>query len=312
MENYKLIELIKKLFQANMKPSERVLLSEEKPMKNYLWKQWEQKADTYMKDKVDSSEIWEKVIATCWEDNKRIERRKSRRLRLYYLSAAVVSLLLLSVWTVDYLTDSYIKVIAPVGQKIALILPDSSKVWLNGGSALQYRKDFRDERKVLLEGEAFFDVEKMPSHPFRVYFNDACVEVKGTEFNIRSDAALAEITLYSGRIDFHPEGGRNIQMNPLDRIIYTVEGQKIEQKTINTEYDWRNDEYRFVDKPMDELVEFISSHYNVRLQIDEPLYETYLFSGNISKSETLEDVLDKICLTMDMNFKREGNTIILY
>jgi len=294
-----------------MQPSERVLLSEEKPMQQFLWKQFEQKSNTYLIDKIDSSEMWAKIITVCWEE-KKIAEHRARKIRFYSLSAAVVILLLISVWTVNYLTNSYIKVVAPVNQKIALTLPDSSKIWLNAGSTIRYRKEFRDERKVLLEGEAFFDVEKKPSHPFRVYFNDACVEVKGTEFNIRSDEDLAEITLYSGRIDFQTEGRENIEMKPLERIIYKVKERKMEQKTINTEYDWRSDEYRFVDKPMDELVDFINNYYKVHLEIKDPLYKTYLFSGNIKKTEKLTDVLEKICLTMEMNFKHKGDTIILY
>lgn len=311
MGSLKSLELIKKLFSGNMKPSERVLLSEEEPMKQFLWKQLEQKSSTYLTDKVDPSEMWARIVAACWEENKIAELR-ARKIRLYYLSAAVIALLLVSTWTVNYLTDSYIKVIAPANQKIALTLPDSSKVWLNAGSTIRYRKDFRDERKILLEGEAFFDVEKLPSHPFRVLFNDACVEVKGTEFNIRSNMTVAEITLYSGRIDFQPEGKENIAMKPLERIIYTVKGQKVKQETVNTEYDWRSDEYRFVDKPMDELVDFINNYYKVHLEIEDSLYKTYLFSGNIAKTEKLTDVLEKICLIMEMNFKQKGDTIILY
>lgn len=308
MEHLKVIILIKKMLSSTLKPSERISLSEEKPMKRYLSQQWEQRSDTYLKDKVDSSEIWDRIIESCWGEIK----SKPKRFRLHYLSAGVIALLLLSAWTINYLFYSYVDVVAPSNQKITLTLPDNSKVWLNAGSTIRYRKFFPKNRKVELKGEAFFDVESIPSHPFKVYFNDACVKVKGTEFNIRSDALLAKITLYSGHIEFQPEGKSSIPMNPKECIIYTVDGQGIEQKNIDTEYDWRNDEYRFVDKPMEELVHFINNHYKVHLHINDPLYTTYLFSGNIARSEELLDVLEKICLTMDMKFRQENDTIVLY
>lgn len=311
MGSLKSLQLIKKLFSGNMQPSERVLLSEEEPMKQFLWKQLEQKSDTYLKDKVDSSEMWTKIIAVCW-DEKRIMEHRTRRFRLYYLSAAVVALLLISAWTVNYLTNSYVKVVAPINQKISLTLPDNSKIWLNAGSTIRYRKHFCDERKILLEGEAFFDVEKMPSHPFRVYFNDACVEVKGTEFNIRSNADLAEITLFSGRIDFQTESKESISMKPLERIVYKVKGQKVQQSTINTEYDWRTDEYHFMDIPLENLIEFINSQYHVHLQLENKVSGKCLFTGSLNKSESLPDILDKICLIMELKYKQTNNSIILY
>lgn len=305
------LELIKKLFSGNMKPSEKALLSEEEPMKQLLWEQMQQKSDIYLRDKVNPLEMWEHIIASCWKEQI-VMKRKTSIARLYYLSAAVVALLLISMWIVNNLTNSYIKVVAPPSQKIALTLPDSSKVWLNAGSTLRYQKCFCNNRKVILEGEAFFDVEKKTHSPFRVYFSDAFVEVKGTEFGIKSTPVQASISLFSGKIDFVAEGKEKISMKPLECIIYTLEGQIIMKKTIDIEYDWRSDEYKFVDKPLEELIKFINEYYHVHLKMNNLLNEQYLFTGSIKKTETLTNVLEKICLTMELSYKIEGDSIVIY
>ena len=48
----------------------------------------------------------------------------------------------------------------PAGQRAHIVLPDGSKVWVNAGSTLTYPSIFGEERRVKLNGEAFFEVAK--------------------------------------------------------------------------------------------------------------------------------------------------------
>ena len=55
------------------------------------------------------------------------------------------------------------------GERSMIILPDSSKVWLNGGSSLIYPSSFVSaERNVCLTGEDFFEVKKDNGRPLTV------------------------------------------------------------------------------------------------------------------------------------------------
>ena len=48
-------------------------------------------------------------------------------------------------------------------------MPDGSDIWLTPGSTLCYDETFHtDERRVHLDGEAYFDVEHDAKHPFDV------------------------------------------------------------------------------------------------------------------------------------------------
>jgi ferric-dicitrate binding protein FerR (iron transport regulator) len=51
-----------------------------------------------------------------------------------------------------------------------VLLPDSTSVTLNLYSSLSWSEDYNQkDRRVILTGEAFFDVHKDPLHPFIVY-----------------------------------------------------------------------------------------------------------------------------------------------
>lgn len=85
----------------------------------------------------------------------------------------------------------------PGRQPKSFLLPDGSTVWLNGHSKVAYASDFNfKDRKVKMEGEAFFDVKAMPEHPFSVEANGVITTVLGTSFNI--DAYRGEQSIHVG------------------------------------------------------------------------------------------------------------------
>ena len=85
-------------------------------------------------------------------------------------------------------------------------LSDGTRVWLNSESELRYPVDFvGTERKVFLRGEAYFQVAKDTTKPFRVMVNDMMVEALGTGFNINAyqDDNCLRTTLVEGKFGFH-------------------------------------------------------------------------------------------------------------
>ena len=76
----------------------------------------------------------------------------------------------------------------PRGGEYQVVLPDGTKVWMNAASTLRYPTRFTgNERKVFLNGEAYFEVVKNARMPFRVIVDtDMTVQVLGTHFNIKA------------------------------------------------------------------------------------------------------------------------------
>lgn len=310
-----IIEIVKKMLKQGLNGSEKIQLSDENPMKKVLLEQWEEQSDRHLEDNVDPDAIWRNIAARCWGSEEKEMRAKKnvRFFRFAAATAAAVAFLVIGTWAVHLLTDSYITVVAPAGDRIALTLPDNSTIWLNSGSTIRYKKEFKKDRKVMLEGEAYFDVVKMPESPFRVIFQEACVEVKGTEFSVKSQKELAEITLFTGKVVFSAPLLKNpVEMQPSDHLLYNTNNGKVDLTHVDTlEYDWRTTEYRFVDKPLVELIEFLDRTYKVNIVLEHTEYESSRFTGTIRKGEPLLDVLNKVCISFDMVLSRDGETVIL-
>ena len=75
----------------------------------------------------------------------------------------------------------------PAGQRVKLTLQDGTEVWLNSQTKLTYPALFSGkERRVTVDGEAFFDVAKNPEKPFIVSSQGVEMKVLGTKFNVHS------------------------------------------------------------------------------------------------------------------------------
>ncbi len=111
--------------------------------------------------------------------------------------------------------------IAGKGQRLSIILPDSSTVILNSGSEVKYSSDFGKQRAIWLEGEAFFKVTKNTKSPFIVHTNDFDVKVLGTEFNINSTTINQTVSLATGKVNIMlNESKDEINLIPNEELVW--------------------------------------------------------------------------------------------
>ncbi len=99
--------------------------------------------------------------------------------------------------------SQYNEVITRNGEKSQLTLADGSKIWVNSNTKLRYPASMNQKQvDIFLEGEAFFDVYKMPGRNLTVHTSDLMINVLGTAFNVKSysDDGITETTLVRGKI----------------------------------------------------------------------------------------------------------------
>lgn len=118
-----------------------------------------------------------------------------RAAAILILSISVLSLFYV-IW--DKNTSAPIT-IAAAGSTLEKLLPDGSTVTLNKHASITYAGRMKgEERKVELQGEAFFTVVPDKTKPFVVSINDISVTVVGTAFNVKQADDETEIIVESG------------------------------------------------------------------------------------------------------------------
>lgn len=185
----------------------------------------------------------------------------------------------------------------PLGGIYQITLPDGTKVWLNAGSSLKYPMSFaKNERRVSLEGEAFFEVTKDSARPFKVLSKGQEIEVLGTAFNVNAypDNTAIKTTLVNGKVKLSKDKrySEAIYLLPGQQSTNTNNG-KIQLANVDTApfTAWKEGLFYFDETPLSDALQQIGRWYNVEVKYKGEVPQTH-FYGRIKRSKPLRDVLD--------------------
>lgn len=204
------------------------------------------------------------------------------------------------------------------GIKANLILPDSTKVWLNSGSYLDIPPGFSTEnRQVYIVGEGYFDVKSDSLSPFVVNtLNNIEVRVTGTEFNLscyENDKDL-KLTLFSGSLKLIKDDENVIDVRPQEQIRIAYETLRDDLVTVeDLDYvsAWKEGFLRFEDTQMDEVFRKLERWYGVHIYVENPNILKKTFTADF-ESESLSQVLDLMKITTNLDYQLQGNNVKIY
>ena len=191
-------------------------------------------------------------------------------------------------------------------------LPDGTHVCLGPGSRLEYPSEFRTgSRNVRLEGQAFFDVAKDPSKPFRVQMDDMQVEALGTAFELFNyeDSEDMEAVLVNGKIKVSFEQDNKVVreqiMNPDERLIWHKKSNQVEVGKIDAEKytSWRIGVLSFENENLAMIIPYLERWYGRKIQCEESLLNNYRFTFKV-RNESLDVVLFIMCQSAPLQYKK--------
>lgn len=212
----------------------------------------------------------------------------------------------------------------PKGGQYQLRLPDGTRVWLNAESSITYPTAFATgERKVVVSGEAYFEIEKDPKRPFKVYCNGQKIDVLGTSFNMNvyEDEPIKKITLLTGSIRVRPEADTSIQgyrgafiLKPGEQvqIAGTSERKKVTVSNALDEIAWKSGYFNFgKSNNLREVMRQLQRWYDIEVVYEKHLPDIY-FLGKISRNVKLSGVL-KALEESEVHFRlEEGRRLIVF
>lgn len=204
----------------------------------------------------------------------------------------------------------------PKGGKYQVRLPDGSKVWLNSASALSYPTAFTGtERKVILKGEAYFEIAPNKNVPFRVESDDQIVEVLGTHFNINSydDEDFTKTTLIEGSVKVilnskTTSGAKFLKPGEQSLTNSSKSGIRIENADTEKAIAWKNGYFKFKNTPIKEIMREVERWYDVEL-VYEGKIPTDEFTGFISNDVKISAVLKILEQSGGVKFSVKGKKL---
>lgn len=189
----------------------------------------------------------------------------------------------------------------PCGERMTVMLSDGTKVYLNADTKLTYPEQFvGKERKVSVEGEAYFEVKKDSEKPFIVDVSFMQIKVLGTSFNVNAYPSEKKVltTLDEGSVKI-----RNTQSNSFDYMMKPGETAIYEKETgtciiqKNKDYKnesiWLKDVLIFNDTPLEDVLKILSRKYNVQFSVENKAIYSYTYTLK-SESESLQEILENM------------------
>ncbi|MFN2394584.1 MAG: FecR family protein [Bacteroidales bacterium] len=230
--------------------------------------------------------------------------------------AASVLLLIAGLYSVIYFTQLQEKTLVAGNEPLELELRDGTIITVNKHSSLTYPVRFRGgERRVTLEGEAFFDVARNLQNPFIVEAQDVEIMVLGTSFFISAikNAPEVEVMVNSGKVALITPDNRQLALEAGRKGVYNrEENQLIEDEIANPNYlSWKTRLIIFDNTRLAEVFEVLENTYGVHFRIaDEGLQSCRLTATFDNKP--LEDILTIIRETFEIRFTRSDGIINVY
>jgi len=211
--------------------------------------------------------------------------------------------------------DSMTTISCAYGDKSSIVLPDSTRVWLNSGSRLSFSTDFkRADRKVNLEGEAFFSVTKDKNHPFRVKTKEVDVEVLGTKFNLKAypEESSVSTTLVEGSVKMSSQN-EQVVIKPNQKLEFDKTSKKMSLSNLadtSEDTEWKDGRLTFHNKSLGELEPILKRWFDVDIIFADEQVKSRKFTGVLQRESILE-AISYFDLSKYVKCEIKGNKIII-
>ena len=205
----------------------------------------------------------------------------------------------------------------PAGQRINITLVDGTNVWLNARTSLSYPVKFgKNNRQVVLDGEAYFDVTKDKSKPFIVQTDNYNVEVLGTQFDVNaySETGEFETTLMSGsvKVASASDSTQKITLKPNNKVF--LQDGKLHVTAVDdyNPYRWKEGLICFKNETFTSIMKDFEKYYGLTIQVKNKNVFKYVYTGKFRQTDGIDYALRVLQKDIKFTYQRDDENQIIY
>ncbi|MDH6533514.1 FecR family protein [Parabacteroides sp. 52] len=207
------------------------------------------------------------------------------------------------------------RLITSVNSKGRFILPDSTVVWLNKNTTLEYPENFSSSvRRVKLEGEAYFEVSANPKAPFYVITDDLSVQVTGTSFVVQnySNRQAVETILLKGKVFVGEEKKNLTELYPNQRYSLMKSSDTSQIDSVNglNYIAWIEKRLAFDKRKLSDVIVQMEEWYGIDILCD-PVFAQQTHVTFMIRDESIEEILSAIKMILPIKHEWRGETLYI-
>lgn len=231
-----------------------------------------------------------------------------------FRAASVVLILMLSVSGWFYFIAEHDVVLATQMTLKQRELPDQTQIKLSKNSKITYSSNFgRKFKKILLEGEASFNVGHKGKGTLQICADEVIIEDIGTVFAVSAypDSAKISVKVHTGKVHFYTKNDNGLMLAANETGTFnkqTKEFQIIKHKT-DTIIDGVK-HILFNEMELRDVSEIIQKEYSISIRFSSESIANRKITVNFD-GENVDMVLQIIAETLDLNVTKDTNGYLL-
>lgn len=195
-------------------------------------------------------------------------------------------------------------------------LPDGSVVELNSDAKLRYSKKFgKNNREIILIGEAFFDIKHDQSKPFVIQAGDARIRVLGTSFNVNANTTNKDVEVFvtSGLVELSEKRNEDNRQLIQPGNIGILHNKEITVAPADeNSLAWKTGVLVFNETPLDEAIVLLGKFYKVPVVLKGDGMDAIKIVGDYTHDDPLDSIIQIIAKgNPQLVIKKLGDTYYL-
>lgn len=242
-----------------------------------------------------------------------------KRILLRITAAAAVLVLCFLTWEYGFNGGTGTPRLVSVPQKkiFQIILPDSSKVWLNAGSIFKYPKKFDQNNRTveLVEGRAYFEIKHHTKYPFIVKTQTLNVTVLGTSFDVRAykNEGTTKVSVVTGKV------GITLKDNKKEPAVMLLPKQEVTLTKLNNQLlkapvheiainAWCKSKLVFDQEDLGNVFKVLEKKYNTKITVDNKSLLNERISITLS-NQHLDTIMEILSFTKHFKYQMANDSI---
>jgi ferric-dicitrate binding protein FerR (iron transport regulator) len=262
--------------------------------------------------------------AATWPNYQQTTMTPKTNRRWLYWSAAAAILLLITGWWLFAPQEQHdtakrsqpqqsIITIAATGTQ-RFVLSDNSVVWLKANARLQvdtqsYKEQFRIVE--LVAGEAFFEVQKDPAHPFIVKNGTVQTKVLGTSFSVQTGLPgnTVQVTVATGKVAVSHNKKQLDVLLPGKQISVQSKTGAFTENTVPVWLAslWKENELQLTNAPFADLQLAMKTMYGIDLKTNSKEVSAQHYNIKLIRNTPVQEVIQVLALLNEHQYKKMSN-----
>lgn len=184
-------------------------------------------------------------------------------------------------------------------------LEDGTSVWLDNGATLALANDYgATDRKLKLEGKAFFNVERNEAKPFILDMGGNTLEVLGTSFNVDNSTKDVIVEVKSGLVKVSTKN-ESMELKAGQRAVLNYDLDKIKLEELSAgNFEWFESKLMIRDMSISDAMAKIADFYQVNIDLSSNVDKSCMLTSPLATDSSIENLFEVLAVTHKMQYEK--------